>query len=121
LQIARWWFLGLLSTPESERTLSGGQIGDLAAKVCELAVFKLTDADELAALNDVEPCIKTAVPERNLAVHGVRDLLPDATVGARVTRGEYKGTLQHLPMIKEVNRIIDVIQPLLHRHGAIEV
>jgi hypothetical protein len=66
-------------------------------------------------------------PERNLAVHGVRDLLPDATVVARVTRGEYKGTLQHLPMIrlnslnKEVNRIIDVIQPLLHRHGVIEV
>ena len=52
--------------------------------------------------------------------------MPDEAVLARVTRGKYKGTLQHLPLIRlrslndEVARIIAVIEPLLHSHGVSE-
>jgi hypothetical protein len=69
--------------------------------------------------------IEESLDERNLAVHGVRQLMPNEAVVASVTRGQYKGTLQHLPLIRlrslndEAASIIAVIEPLLHSHGVI--
>ena len=130
LEVAIWWFRGLLAegTPDSERDAATADmpVSSLADQACNLATSKLTETDELAAMDGIRRRIKAVVDERNLAVHGVRSLLPDETVVARVTRGKYKGTLQRLPMIRlrslnaEIARIIAVFEPLLYKHGVIE-
>lgn len=128
LEIAVWWFGDLLDQSDAERlTATGGKpISVLAREAHNIAHQKLISASELEALKDVARRIEEIIDERNLAVHGVRSLLPDETVVARVTRGTYKGTLQNLPLIRlrsvntEVAGIIAVIEPLLHSHGVIE-
>jgi hypothetical protein len=128
LEIAIWWFRDLLDKSDYERMTetSGKPVSVLAREAGNIAHQKLTSASELNAIKDVVSRIEESIDERNLAVHGVRSLLPDETVIARVTRGKYKGTLQRLPLIRlrslnaEVARIIAVIEPLLHAHGVIE-
>jgi hypothetical protein len=128
LEIAIWWFLDLLDKSDGERMTetSGKPVSVLAREAGNIAHQKLTSASELGAIKDAVRRIEESIDERNLAVHGVRSLLPDETVIARVTRGKYKGTLQRLPLIRlrslnaEVARIIAVIEPLLHAHGVIE-
>jgi hypothetical protein len=127
LEIAIWWFGDLLDKSEEERlTATGGKpISVLARETHNIAHQKLISANELEALKDAASRIENIVDERNLAVHGVRSLLPDETVVARVTRGTYKGTLQSLPLIRlrslnaEIASIIALIEPLLHSHGVI--
>jgi hypothetical protein len=122
------WFRDLLDKSDYERMTetSGKPVSVLAREAGNIAHQKLTSASELNAIKDVVSRIEESIDERNLAVHGVRSLLPDETVIARVTRGKYKGTLQRLPLIRlrslnaEVARIIAVIEPLLHAHGVIE-
>ena len=127
LEIAIWWFSDLLDKSDEERiTETGGKpISVLAREASNIAHRKLT-ASELDAMKDVARRVEESLDERNLAVHGVRQLMPDEAVLARVTRGKYKATLQHLPLIRlrslndEVAKIIAVIEPLLHSHGVIE-
>ena len=127
LEIAIWWFLDLLDKSDEERiTATGGKpISVLAREAANIAHRKLTSA-QLDAMKEVAKRIEASLDERNLAVHGVRQLMPDETVVARVTRGKYKGTLQRLPLVRlaslnaEVGRIIAVIEPLLHSHGVVE-
>jgi hypothetical protein len=128
LEIAIWWFSDLLDKSDGERlTETGGKaISILAREAHNIAHRKLTSAVELDALKDVARRIENIIDERNLAIHGVRKLLPDEPIVARVTRGKYKGTFQDLPMIRlqslndEVARIIAVIEPILQKHGVIE-
>ena len=127
LEIAIWWFRDLLDATDDERIAeTGGKpISVLAREARNVASRKLTSASELDAMIDVAQRIEDIIDERNLAVHGVRQLLPGETVVARVTRGKYKGTLQSLPTIRlkslnaEVGRIIAVMEPILHAHGVI--
>jgi hypothetical protein len=128
LEIAIWWFCDLLDQPSEKRIIeTGGKpVSVLAREAGNIAYRKLTSASELEAMKEVARRVEESIDERNLAIHGVRKLLPDETVSARVTRGKYKGTLQALPLIRlrslnsEVARIIAVIEPLLQSHGVIE-
>ena len=128
LEIAIWWFSDLLDKTNEERiTETGGKpISVLAREAGNIAHRKLTSARELSAMKEVAKRVEECLDERNLAIHGVRQVMPDETVLVRVTGGKYKGTLQHLPLIRlrslndEVARIIAVIEPLLHSHGVIE-
>jgi hypothetical protein len=128
LEIAIWWFSDLLDKSEEERdTETGGKpVSVLAREAGNIADWKLTSASELNAIKDAVTRIEACVDERNLAVHGVRSLLTDETVIARVTRGKYKGTLQRLPLFRlrslnaEVGSIIAAIEPVLFAHGVIE-
>jgi hypothetical protein len=128
LEIAIWWFSDLLDKTNEERiTETGGKpISVLAREAGNIAHRKLTSASELDAMKEVAKRVEECLDERNLAIHGVRQAMPNETVLVRVTRGKYKGTLQHLPLIRlrslndEVARIIAVIEPLLHSHGVIE-
>jgi hypothetical protein len=127
LEIAIWWFSDLLDKSDEERlTATGGKpISVLAREAGNIAHRKLTSA-QLDAMKEVAKRIEESIDERNLAIHGVRQLVPDETVLARVTRGKFKGTLQHLPLTRlrslndEVVRIIAIIEPLLADHGVIE-
>jgi hypothetical protein len=128
LEIAIWWFSNLLDKSDDERLIATGgkPISVLAREVHNIAHQKLISASELEALKDAATRIEEIIDERNLAVHGVRSLLPDETVVCRVTCGTYKGTLQSLPLIRlrslnaEVARIIALIEPLLQSHRVIE-
>ncbi len=128
LEIAIWWFSDLLDKSDDERlTATGGKpISVLAREAHNIARQKLISASELEALKDAARRIEEIIDERNLAVHGVRSLLPDETVIARVSWRTYKGTLQSLSLVRlrslnaEVTGIIALIEPLLHSHGVIE-
>jgi len=129
LEIAVWWFGDLLDKSDEDRLAEtvGKPISVLAREAGNIAYRKLTSTSELDAMKEVTKRIEEIIDERNLAVHGVRQLVPDETVLARATQGRYKGTLQHLSLIRlrslndEVARIIAVVEPLLHSHGVIEV
>ena len=99
LEVAIWWFNGLLNADDDERekATGGKSITALANEAADHAHRKLSSTKEHADINDVARRIKEALDERNLAVHGVRQLMSDESVLARVTRGKYKGTLQRLP------------------------
>jgi hypothetical protein len=128
LEIAIWWFSDLLDKSDTERMTetSGKPISVLAREAGNIAHRKLTSASELSAIKDAMRRIEACVDERNLAVHGVRSLLPDEIVIARVTRGKHEDTLQRLPLIRlrslniEVGRLIVAIEPVLFAHGVIE-
>ena len=112
---------------EDRITETGGKpVSVLAREAANIAYRKLLTPSELDAIKEVAKRIQEIIDERNLAVHGVRQKVPDETVIARVTRGKYKGTLQRFPLIRlqslndEVARIIAVIEPLLHSYGVIE-
>ena len=97
----------------------------LAREARDNAHQKLTNKSELDAMADVAMRVAAVIDERNLAVHGVRVVQPDETVMASVARGKYGNTLQPMSLDSlqrlndEVTSIIDVIEPLLHRHGMI--
>ncbi len=125
LEIAVWWFLGL---PQSDgRTITGGvDICSLARKARDLAHSKLSVKAELDAMADLAKRIEAITDERNLAVHGLREVQPGDAVKATVTRGKYKNSSQSMPLIRlkslnaEVGWLIAVIEPLLHKHGVVE-
>jgi hypothetical protein len=127
LEIAIWWFSDALEQSEEARiTETGGMpISVLARKAGNIAHRKLTSASEINAMKEVAKRIEESIDERNLAVHGIREVMPNEAVRARVTGGKYKGTLQNLPLIRlkslneEVARIIALIEPLLQSHGVI--
>jgi hypothetical protein len=128
VEIAIWWCSDLLdkSCEDRETATAGKPLSVLARQAGNIAHRKLTSESELAAMKGAAKRIEECIDERNLAVHGVREVMPDETVLARVTRGKYKGALQRLPLVRlkslnhEVARIIAVIEPLLHSHGVIE-
>lgn len=127
LEIAVWWFCGLLDAHADGRTMTGGiDIIGLARRARDLAHRKLSDQAERDAMADIVRRIGIVINERNLAVHGVRSLQPDEIVLATVARGKYKNTLQNLSLMRlrslneEVAGIIADIEPLLYRHGVIE-
>jgi len=127
LEIAVWWFLGLLNQPEDGRVLTGSfGIDALARKARDLAHRKLTNETDANKMAEVARRVLDVIDERNLAIHGVRSLQPDQTVLAAVARGKYKHEPQKMPLIRlqtlntEVARIIAVIEPLLARDGVIE-
>ncbi len=128
VEIAIWWFSDLLDASDDKRTAETGSkpMSILAREMRNIAYQKLLSPSELDAMKDAATRIESIIDERNLAVHGIRQLLPDETVVVpRVARGKYKGRLQRLPMIRlrslnaEVARIIAVIEPLLLKHGVI--
>jgi hypothetical protein len=128
LEVAIWWFSDLLDKSDEERlTETGGKpISVLAREASNIAHRKLTSKSDLDAMKEIAKRVEESLAERNLAIHGVHTLTPDEAVLARVTRGKYKGTLQHLSLIRlrslneEVERIIAVMESLLHSHGVIE-
>lgn len=125
LEVAVWWLLGL---PQSDgRTITGGvDICSLARKARDLAHRKLSVKAELDAMADLAKRIEAITDERNLAVHGLREVQPDDAVTAMVTRGKYKNSLQSMSLIRlgslnaEVGRLIAVIEPLLFNHGVVD-
>lgn len=126
LEIANWWFLNLLDGTNDGRTITGSWNSDtLARKARELAHRKL-DGSDLDAVKEVAAGVEANLGERNLAVHGVRSVKPDEIVRATVARGKYKNTEQVMTPIRlntlngEVKRLIDIIEPLLAKHGVIE-
>jgi hypothetical protein len=127
LEIAIWWFVGLLNAPGDGRVLTGSfGIATLGRKACDLAHRKFSNQADLDKLAEVAKRVADVMDERNLAIHGVRSLQPDDTVLAAVARGKYKHEPQKLPLIRlqslndEVARIIAVIEPLLAENGVIE-
>ena len=127
LEVAIWWFVGLLNAPDDGRTLTGTiSIGGLARKARDLAPRRLSTKADLDAMAAIASRIEAVIDERNLAVHGVRSLQPDNTVLAAVARGKYKSKPEALPLIRiqslnaEVARIIAVIEPMLSKHNVIE-
>jgi hypothetical protein len=127
LEIAIWWFVDLLDTPDDGRALTGAiSIGGLARKARDLAHRKLSTKPDLDAMADIAARVEAVIDERNLAIHGVRSLQPDETVLAAVARGKYRHKPQSVSLLRlqslnaEVSRIIAVIEPLLAEHGVIE-
>jgi hypothetical protein len=124
LEIAIWWSLD--HSPIDGRTITKSMpMSVLAREARDNAHQKLTNKSELDAMADVAMRVAAVIDERNLAVHGVRVVQPDETVMASVARGKYGNTLQPMSLDSlqrlndEVTSIIDVIEPLLHRHGMI--
>jgi hypothetical protein len=90
LEIAVWWFIGLLNTPSDGRVLTGSfGIDALARKARDLTHRKLSDPAERDKIAEVARRITEVIDERNLAIHGVRSLQPGDTVLAAVARGKY--------------------------------
>jgi hypothetical protein len=99
VEIALWWLLGL--PPKEGRIITGGlNICDLARKVRDLAHLKVSAKADLDALTDLAAGIENVEGERNLAVHGLREVRPGDKVMATVTRGKYRNTPQPISLIR---------------------
>ena len=127
LELANWWLLGLLNHSREGRVLTTCiSIEVLARRTTNLAHLRITNAEDQAVLKSVADRIDAIQGERNLAVHGVRSLMPDETVLATVSRGKFKNEPQRLSLIRlaslnaEVARILAEIEPLLFKLGVIE-
>ena len=120
LEIAIWWFVGLLNAPADGRVLTGSfGIDALARKARDLAHRKLSTEADLEKIKNVARRVAEIIDDRNLATHGVRSLQPDDTVLAAIARGKYKHEPQKVPLIRlqslnaEVARIIAVMSRCL--------
>jgi hypothetical protein len=125
LEVAIWWLLGNLPQSDGRVTTGGIDICSLARKVRELAHREITAQADLDALDDLKKRLEKAVDERNLAIHGLREVGPNNTVLGTVTRGPYKNkpqkTTTRLKSINaEVGRLIAIIEPLLVKYGVVE-
>jgi hypothetical protein len=86
-EITFWWLLGLLNKPKEGRLITGGlNLGTISKRVCELSHLRVQEQGDRELLESLRDRIVQIIDERNLAVHGVRSLLPDATVTASVAR-----------------------------------
>jgi hypothetical protein len=126
LEVTVWWLLGLIDGSNDGREITGGFGAEaLARKAAKLAHRKVTDPAELDAIKEVAARVKDTVDERHLAVHGVREVRPDESVFASVARGKLKNRPQPMPMERlqklniEVMEMINIVEPLLAKHGAI--
>ena len=125
VEMALWWLLGL---PQNEgRVITEGvHVGVLARKVRDLAHRKVSAKADLDGLTDLAADIKNAEGERNLAVHGLREVRPGDEVMATVTRGQYKNTPQRMSLIRlktlnaEVTRLVAIIEPMLFKYGVVD-
>ena len=76
LEVAIWWFSDLLDKTHEERiTETGGKpISVLAREAGNIAHRKLTSGSELDAMKEVAKRVEESLDERNLAIHGVRQV-----------------------------------------------
>jgi hypothetical protein len=126
-EITFWWLLGLLNSPKDGRLITGSlNLETLSKRVCELSHLRVQEQEDRKLFESLRDRIGQITEERNLAVHGVRSLLPDTTVTATVARGRYKNIPQSISLIrsaslnKELGAIIEALQPLLIRLGVLE-
>ena len=126
-EITFWWLLDLLNKPNEGRVITGKLSLEIISKrVCELSHLKVLEQEDRKLLENLRDRVAQIIDERNLAVHGVRELLPDTTVSATVARGAYRHRPQSLSLIrlaslnKEIDAITQAFQPLLIRLGILE-
>ena len=126
LEITLWWTLGLLNKKVEGRVITGSlSIDTLALRLTQLSHLKLHDEADRKILEDVRKRIMSSIDERNLAVHGVRSVMPDGTIQAEVARGPLKSKFQVLSLVRlrslntELGVILGLLEPLLVRHNVI--
>lgn len=128
LEVTNWWVLGFLDKPTEGRIITASLgIELMARRAYDLCHLKQVKPEEKSLLESVKNRIAAIVDERNLAVHGVRQLdLSTNTVFGHVGRGNYKNTPQKLPLIRlaslndEIAAVIQVLHPWMVSRGLIE-
>jgi hypothetical protein len=127
VELALWWQIDFLHRRTEGRVLTGSlSLEIMAKKVCELYHLKIPDKNDRKILDDVRDRIVAILDERNLAVHGVRQINPANETHAEIARGKYKNKPQKLSNIRlkslnfEIVAIVQTLEPVLVKYRVLE-
>jgi hypothetical protein len=122
LGVTVWWLEGEAEQPISTKK----DCAPLAGRAAELAAEKLSAA-ERDLMERIKADVIRLTPERNLAVHGRGEVLPDETVRVTVTRGPYANAPQQMSpeqlggLNRELADVNDALNDFLVKHGVMTI
>jgi hypothetical protein len=126
LEVTYWWIFNLHNRHEEGRILTGSlSIELLSGRVRDLAHLKIADPVDREVLSAVAKRIDVIKDDRNLAVHGVRAMLPDKSVHAWAARGKYKHAPEFMTAMRlrsvtvEIRCILKELEPVLLKNNII--